>query len=144
LAACSDQDRQEAQNRQVQAGQVSVMRNQDSAQLQRGYQLFLQNCAACHGATGQGAPNWSQPGVQGKDAAPPLNGTGHAWHHPQRALQSTIKFGTVRLGGSMPAWQGRLTDQEIDAIIAWFQSQWPDELYAAWRRMDQKAQQMQK
>jgi len=120
------------------------MRNQDSAQIQRGHRLFLQNCATCHGATGQGAPNWSRPGVTGTDAAPPLNGTGHAWHHPQQALIATIKFGTQRLGGAMPAWQGKLTDQEINDIVAWFQSQWPDDLYAAWQRMDQKAQQMQK
>jgi len=143
LMACSDQDNPDTRNRQAQAGQVSVARNQDPGQLQRGRALFEKNCAACHGAGAQGAPNWSRPGVTGSDAAPPLNGTGHAWHHPRRALIATIKFGTQRLGGAMPAWQGKLSEQDIDDIVAWFQSQWPDELYAAWQRMDQKSQQMQ-
>jgi mono/diheme cytochrome c family protein len=144
LAACSDQDSREAQNQQAQARQVPVMRNQDSAQIQLGRKLFMQNCTACHGVKAEGAPNWSQPDANGKYPAPPLNGTGHAWHHPKRALMATIKYGTARLGGSMPAWKDKLSDQDINNIIAWFQSQWPDEIYAAWQRMDQKAQQANK
>jgi mono/diheme cytochrome c family protein len=141
LAACSDQDSRETLNQQAQARQVSVMRNQDAAQIQRGRKLFVQNCATCHGNDAQGAPNWSQADAKGKYPPPPLNGTGHAWHHPKRALMTTIKYGTARLGGSMPAWQGRLSEQDINDIIAWFQSQWPDEIYAAWQRMDQAPQQ---
>jgi len=141
LMACSDQDGRGTRNREMQADQVSVTRTQDSSQIQRGRQVFLQNCATCHGTSAEGAPNWSHPDARGKSAAPPLNGTGHAWHHPQRALITTIKFGTVRLGGSMPAWQGKLSDQDIADVIAWFQSQWPDELYTAWQRMDRRSQQ---
>lgn len=144
LTACSDQDRRGTQDQQAQAGQVSVMRNQDPAQIRRGHTLFVQNCAVCHGSNAEGAPNWSQPDTNGKYPAPPLNGTGHAWHHPKRALMTTIKFGTARLGGSMPAWKDKLSDQDINDVIAWFQSQWPDELYAAWQRMDQKSQQATK
>lgn len=141
LAACSDQDGSAARNQQAQTQQVQVVRNQDSVQIQRGYKMYTQNCASCHGVNGQGAPNWSHPGVQGKDAAPPLNGTGHAWHHPMKALMTTINYGTVRLGGSMPAWKDKLSEQDIGDIIAWFQSQWPDEIYAAWQRMNQASQQ---
>lgn len=121
--------------------QQTVARNPDSVQIQHGHQLFLQNCAICHGANAEGAPDWSRPDANGKYPPPPLNGSGHAWHHPQRALVATIKFGTVRIGGSMPAWQGKLSDQDIDDIIVWFQSLWPDELYAAWRRINHAAQQ---
>ncbi len=141
LAACSDEGRNDAQTQQNQTQQVQVMRNQDSVQIQRGHKVFLQNCAVCHGSNAQGAPNWNQPDANGKYPAPPLNGTGHAWHHPRQALISTIKYGTVRLGGSMPAWQGKLSDEDISDIVAWFQSQWPDELFAAWQRMDQASQQ---
>jgi len=141
LTACSDEAGKNAQTPQGQTQQVQVIRHQDSAQIQRGHALFSQNCASCHGLNAQGAPNWSRPGVQGKDAAPPLNGTGHAWHHPMKALLTTIKYGTARLGGSMPAWQGKLSDQDINDIVAWFQSQWPDDIYAAWQRMDHMAQQ---
>lgn len=140
LVGCSDQDSRDTRQQRAQAGQVSVMRNQDSLQIQRGQKLFSQNCAECHGANGQGAANWSQRDADGKYPAPPLNGTGHAWHHPKRALISTIKNGTVRIGGNMPAWKDSLSDADINDIIAWFQSQWPDELYVAWQRMDSKSQ----
>lgn len=141
LTACSDRGKQDSQTQQTLGKEVQIVRKQDPAQLQRGYQLFSQNCATCHGSHAEGAPNWSQPDASGKYPAPPLNGTGHAWHHPQQALINTIKHGTTMLGGSMPAWQGKLSDQDIHDIIAWFQSQWPDELYAAWQHTDQAAQQ---
>ncbi|MEJ2362733.1 MAG: cytochrome c [Gammaproteobacteria bacterium] len=137
VSACSKQDGQEAASKSTARQGVSVMRNQNTAQIQRGHQLFEQNCAACHGANAQGAANWSKPGPDGKYPPPPLNGTGHAWHHPKRALILTIQHGTIRLGGNMPAWQGRLSIQDSEDIIAWFQSLWPDELYAAWLRRDQ-------
>lgn len=141
LSACSDRADQDATNQQSHAKQVQVMRNQNINQIQHGHQLFLNNCASCHGANAEGSPNWSQPDANGKYPAPPLNGTGHAWHHPKQALIMTIQHGTARMGGSMPAWLGKLSDQDIEDIVAWFQSQWPDELYAAWQRTDQASQQ---
>lgn len=109
------------------------------AAVQKGFKLYRANCASCHGDQGQGAYNWKQAGPGGKYPPPPLNGTGHAWHHPMPVLMSTIKKGTQRIGGNMPPWQGKLTDDDISAIIAWFQSRWPDELYQAWARMDREA-----
>lgn len=119
------------------SAQTEVKRPQvDQQTLAWGKQVFDANCAACHGDRGQGAPNWQKPGPDGKYLAPPLNGTGHAWHHPMAALQQTIRNGTQRIGGSMPPWKDKLSEQEIQAVIYWFQSQWPDELYAAWQAAD--------
>lgn len=115
---------------------AAVMRSHDFVTVTRGGKLFHQHCAACHGDAAQGQPTWQRPDPDGRYPAPPLNGTGHAWHHPTAALKQTIKRGTLSLGGSMPAWGEKLSDAEIDAIIAWFQSKWPDEIYAAWARMD--------
>lgn len=141
VTACTEQDRpaSEAHAAQAKPAAVQVTRKQDAAQLQRGSKLYLQNCTVCHGINAEGSPDWTRPDTSGKYPAPPLNGTGHAWHHPKQALVSTIKHGTQKLGGNMPAWQGKLSDQDIDDIIAWFQSQWPDELYAAWQRTDQQS-----
>jgi mono/diheme cytochrome c family protein len=111
----------------------------DPVVLARGAQLFRANCAVCHGQNGEGAPNWHKQGADGKWPAPPLNGTGHAWHHPYPVLVRTIREGTQTLGGAMPAWQGKLADADIEAIIAWFQSRWPDEIYIAWAEMDRQA-----
>jgi mono/diheme cytochrome c family protein len=53
----------------------------------------------------------------------------------------TIKNGTQRLGGNMPPWKDRLSDEEIELIILWFQSKWPQQLYEAWQRMDRESKQ---
>jgi len=101
-----------------------------------GRQLYAQHCAQCHGVGAQGAANWQRPGPDGKMPPPPLNGTGHAWHHPMRDLESVIQNGTP---GNMPAWRDKLSVDETKAVIAWFQSLWPAEIYAAWDRMDRAA-----
>lgn len=108
------------------------VRTLDFAQMTRGRKLFLQNCAVCHGQKAEGAPNWRQKDPDGKYPPPPLNGTGHAWHHPMNALRMTIRDGTQKIGGKMPAWGDKLSDQEIDDIIAWFQGEWPPEIYQSW------------
>lgn len=119
----------------------AVPRSIDMAQLARGGNLFQKNCAACHGSNAEGAPNWQKPGPDGKYPPPPLNGTAHAWHHPMEALKRTIRDGTLKLGGNMPAWGDKLSVQDMEDVIAWFQAKWPDELYAAWYHADQRAQQ---
>ncbi|MGE5241363.1 MAG: c-type cytochrome [Bacteroidota bacterium] len=113
----------------------------DPAVIARGSEVYQKNCASCHGGMAQGAPGWQRPGPDGKYPAPPLNGSAHAWHHPQAALRMTIREGTAKLGGNMPAWKDKLSDQDIDAVIAWMQSVWPEELYQAWFAMDQKSRQ---
>jgi len=118
---------------------IVVARWYDAQRVSRGAEVFRQNCAACHGANAEGAPNWQKPGPDGKYPAPPLNGTAHAWHHPLASLKDTIRNGTARLGGSMPPWRDKLSEQDVESVIAWFQSQWPDELYAAWARMDEES-----
>ena len=32
----------------------------------------------------------------------------------------------------MPAFKDKLTEQDKEAVIAFFQSYWPDEIYAEW------------
>lgn len=114
----------------------SVEREADFAKVALGGRLYRQNCAECHGSTGEGAPNWRQRDTDGMFPPPPLNGTGHAWHHPRAMLHHVIANGSPGGQGRMPAWRDRLSDEDIDAIITWFQSRWPDQVYAAWQRMD--------
>ena len=102
------------------------------AVLLKGGKLFRKNCAQCHGPLGQGRPQWNKPDANGKYPAPPLNGTGHTWHHPDRVLKKIIKDGTGNLGGNMPAWKDKLSDSDIDAILEWIKAQWPDNIYWAW------------
>lgn len=111
----------------------------DPARMARGAEIYKQHCASCHGAMAQGASNWQRPGADGKYPAPPLDGSGHAWHHPRVALKKTIRDGTLGLGGSMPAWGNKLSEDDIEAVIVWFQSRWPEEIYRNWLAMEQKA-----
>jgi mono/diheme cytochrome c family protein len=114
------------------AGSTAEERWFEPRHAEAGRPLYVQHCAACHGDRGQGAPQWQRRNPDGSMPPPPLNGTGHAWHHPLKALIATITHGQ----GTMPAWGSKLQTAEMLAIIAWFQSQWPDEIYAAWARMN--------
>ncbi|KPK11884.1 MAG: hypothetical protein AMJ68_04135 [Acidithiobacillales bacterium SG8_45] len=142
LTGCGSNDKsaQDAQAPKAFA-EATYPRLHDPALIEKGFRVYRKNCGTCHGDSGQGAPDWQKPGPDGKYPPPPLNGTGHAWHHPQAALVRTIRHGTIAIGGKMPAWGDKLSDEDIAAVIAWFQSRWPDELYQAWARMDQQSRQ---
>ena len=100
----------------------------------RGTDLFTQNCAACHGQNAEATTNWKQIDANGNYPPPPLNGTAHAWHHSKDLLQRTIIEGGAKIGGVMPGFKGRLSDTEIDAVISYFQSKWPDQVYSNWAK----------
>ncbi len=107
----------------------------------RGGLLYAEHCAACHGKGGEGTFNWRQQGADGKSPPPPINGTGHAWHHPFRVLGGQIKSGALGGQGNMPPFGDRLGDEEIVDVIAWFQDRWHDEIYAQWWQIEQRSKQ---
>lgn len=107
-------------------------------QVAEGRRVFGANCASCHGFNAQGTADWKQRNPDGSLPPPPLNGSAHAWHHPMSVLRQVIRDGTASMGGNMPAWGETLTEQQIDASIAYFQSQWSDEIYARWDKMNKR------
>ena len=113
------------------------LRGLDPQLVEQGQALFQENCAVCHGNNAEGTvENWHQRDADGKLPPPPLNGTAHTWHHPVGGLVHTIKNGTIGIGGSMPAWEGTLTDDQILTIIMWLTTLWPDEIFAAWYQLN--------
>ncbi len=106
------------------------------AQVARGGPLFQQHCATCHRPDASGDPNWKEVDANGKLRPPPLNGTAHAWHHPLPLLRRIVRTGGVPMGGTMPPFGDKLTADQIDAILAWVQSHWSDQVYAAWQQID--------
>ncbi len=76
--------------------------------------------------------NWRKPFSDGSYPPPPLNGSAYAWHHPFSVLKNNIQYGEVALGGKMPAFKDKLTEKEIEAAIAYFQSKWNSEIYNQW------------
>ena len=104
--------------------------NQDVVDL--GSSLFQQNCAVCHGVSAEGTKEWKKTDANGNYPPPPLDGSAHAWHHSIPQLARSIKEGGIKLGGVMPAFGDKLSDQDVLAVIAFFQSKWPDEVYKVW------------
>jgi len=109
----------------------------DQAAVDQGASLFKQNCASCHGVNAEGTADWKKTDADGNYPPPPLNGSAHAWHHNKELLTRTILEGGAKLGGTMPAFAGKLTEQEIEAVIAYFQSKWPDPIYRKWASANQ-------
>ena len=90
------------------------------AEMDKGRQLFLQNCAACHQPTGQGLPG----------AFPPLAGSDFIKANPMAILEVTTKGrqGKLVVNGKeydnvMPA-MSYLSDQDLAAIISYVLNSW--------------------
>ncbi|PTQ80394.1 mono/diheme cytochrome c family protein [Nitrosospira multiformis] len=98
--------------------------------IKRGEETYRKNCASCHGPNGEATSGWRTPGPDGRYPPPPLDGSAHAWHHSTETLEKMIQDGSV--DGAMPAWKGKLTDQQIGDVIVWIKSLWPDEVYDIW------------
>ena len=108
--------------------------NKDEATLVLGKVLYEKNCASCHAINLSGAKNWKE----GKDEddqklPPPLNGTGHTWHHSDKLLHGIIKNGLAYYikdyKGKMGAYGDVLNDKEIDSVLAYIKSYWGKENY---------------
>ena len=108
-------------------------------QVARGAPVYAENCAVCHGQNGEGTKNWRQRTDDGKFPPPPINGTGHAWHHPIKILGAQIKFGAPGGQGSMPGFADKLSDEQIVDVIARFQDTWSDKIYTAWSDMNKRS-----
>lgn len=133
LVSCSKQDATVSEAEKTKQSTVAASQADfDIATVVLGGKLYAKNCASCHGDKGEGSPNWRKRKPDGKLLPPPLNGSGHTWHHPQALLVSIITNGTVIQGGEMPAWGDKLSTQEIEAVILWAQSKWPEEIYKSW------------
>ncbi len=102
----------------------------------QGAEIYTQSCAACHGANGEGQPNWKTPLDDGGLPAPPHNSTGHTWHHADGQLKSIIANGNKLIfpRSKMPAFGEQLSDEEITAVTEFIKTWWgTDERGFQWR-----------
>jgi mono/diheme cytochrome c family protein len=105
----------------------------DDSIVSTGKEIYLQYCASCHGEQLQGQSNWRQRDTAGYLPAPPHDESGHTWHHPDTYLFLMTKYGIEKMIGkeypnNMPAYEGKLTDKEIIAVLSYIKSTWPKEL----------------
>ena len=94
--------------------------------------LYQNNCASCHGLKLQGQTSWkSKLDEDGHRLAPPLNGSGHTWHHSPDYLFKIIKYGVQ---GFDPNYKGKmlgndsLADEEIWQLIDYIKKVWPTKI----------------
>ena len=114
----------------------------DSVKAELGAKVYAQHCAACHGAKLEGQADWRRRLPNGRMPAPPHDESGHTWHHPDQVLFGITKHGLVPpyaprdYPSDMPAFGGKLTDDEIWAVLTFIKSRWTSgELLQARRQM---------
>ena len=101
-----------------------------SSQARRGFDVYVANCASCHGGpTGGGM----------MDYPPRHNASGHTWHHPDCELKQIVRDGSNEMtdmmrqmmapsnAPTMRPFKDRLSDEEIDAVLAFIKTMWTPE-----------------
>ena len=117
-----------------------IERKLDPTQVVRGKTIYEKFCLECHGANGKGQPgDWRIRGADGRFPPPPLDSSAHAWHHPTTVLLEVIREGSPDGEGNMPAWKGKLSEQEMQDVVSYIKSLWSDEVYALWWKMEQQS-----
>lgn len=111
----------------------------DAPDVERGRVLYEEKCASCHGANLEGQANWQSAREGGTYPAPPHDETGHTWHHGDAMLRDYIRRGGqavlddmgVDFVSGMPGFGDELTADDIEAVLDYIKSTWPDRIRAA-------------
>jgi mono/diheme cytochrome c family protein len=122
----------------------SLAGDDDPAVIEAGSRIYAESCAACHGARLEGQPDWRSRNAAGRLPAPPHDETGHTWHHPMKVLFEITKYGVGRFAGpgylsDMPAFEGRLSDDEIPTVLLYIRAQWPAEIRRVHAEIERKS-----
>lgn len=104
----------------------------DTGLVEFGRSVYAKNCASCHGASAEGAPDWERPDAQGEMPAPPHDAECHTWKHSDAMLYRIVGQGwrdpfnkTERL--TMPGFSGVLSPREVRAVITYLKTFWTTE-----------------
>lgn len=89
-----------------------------------GQSVYSVHCAECHGEDLAGAPDWMDRNSDGTWRPPPMDSTGHAWHHSDTTLRDIIENGSNDPQSAMVGWDDQLTNAQIDAVIEFIKSTW--------------------
>lgn len=120
--------------------QAILARGLDPKQLESGLAVYEKYCQSCHGKEGKGQPgDWRVKRENGLYPPPPLDDSAHAWHHATPVLRKAIEEGSPPGMGDMPPWKNKLTDQQIDDVIAYIKSLWSDEVYKHWLEIEKQS-----
>ena len=119
----------------------------NAAKVSMGSKVYVQHCAACHGAKLEGQPDWTKRLPNGRLPAPPHDDTGHTWHHPDYILYSAVRDGLVPpyapkgYESDMPTFASKLSEDQIWAVLAFIKSHWTQHVLPARAEMLRNAAQ---
>lgn len=126
-------------------GEKSPADPDNSQQVVRGKSVYAEHCASCHGARLEGRPNWQEKLPSARMPAPPHDASGHTWHHPDATLFGMTKYGLVPgkyappgYQSDMPAFGGKLSDEQIWAVLAYIKSSWSSDIRRTQQEMTLK------
>ena len=105
------------------------LKPEDKSIIKLGKNIYVKNCASCHGVNLEGEENWKSRKPNGMMPAPPHDETGHTWHHNDNYLFMITKYGVEEILGekypnNMPAYKEILSDKEIIAVLSYIKSTW--------------------
>src|SRR3954470_3566448 len=113
------------------ATQPNHFANADNDKLvMQGQQVYRDNCASCHGRSLEGQFLWQLADQYAHRRAPAHDATGHTWMHSDEDLFAMTKYGRFpgvpkSVRSYMPAFEHRLTDKQILAVLAFIKARWP-------------------
>jgi len=107
----------------------------DSEKIAQGKALYIQYCATCHKANGEGDPDWKIRNEDGSFNPPPHDSSGHTWHHDDDLLIDIITNGSSFPDTKMPVYKDQLSKEEVEATLEYIKSWWgSEERQIQWER----------
>ncbi len=95
-----------------------------STPVERGEKLYQTYCESCHGLKGIGErPDDIYAMDEYGFVAPPMDDTGHAWHHTDEALIEMTLEGSQR-NPRMVAWKNVLLREDAEDLVEYIKSLW--------------------
>ena len=102
------------------------------SRIDAGRAIYEAKCISCHGEDLKGNKFWNiRKDIDGNNLPPPLNGSGHTWHHSPDQLFNIIKYGLnyfdPNYDGNMRGFN-ELSDDEIYSTLDFIIFTWPEEI----------------
>ena len=100
------------------------------SQVRLGQLVYASHCAACHGTNLGGVPDFEIAQAHGLEP-PPLNASGHTWHHPDDQLFMIIQSGIHDVPSEKrqrSVFGDMLTAEQIWEVLAYVKSSWPEHI----------------
>ena len=94
---------------------LSPAQGQDNL-LQKGKEIYAEDCADCHRLNGRGLPG----------TFPALDGNSFVVGPPKPVIVTVLKGRHGKLG-QMPAWKDKLDDSQIAAVVTYIRHAWSNQ-----------------